>query len=655
MIAAFVLLLTVALFSLLSNGSKKVDTARMVVAIEEPGLSDAAGLIEGGQKNVQIAPVFEDVSGKRVELPDIPEGKLRTVLMAMPSDLRNEVLAKISELDIPDNDFDSLRLHPSGRLFYVCDFGGGLPLAGTDRSQPNPHESVEGAVMATIVFTNAVPISSPPLFHSRPGATNVLFLDFNGHLVTNTYWNTYPGYAEPSWDCRPYSIDTNEATFSVAEQQAIQTIWERVAEDYAPFDIDVTTEQPLVWNRYTGHVLITPDTDKNGVECPHFDAGGVAFVDVFGDAQYSYDYAGECLSPAWVLNYELSGYAEYEAEAASHEMGHNLALSHDGTKKLPYYGGHDNGSISWGPIMGTGYNRNVSQWSKGDYRMSNNSEDDLAIIAARIAYRPDDVGNDQVSAHDLSVGPTGLVYQAGVVEQNTDEDVFRFTASSGTLDIAVSPYRDSVSPTWGGNLDVVLELYDATGVLLATHNPALETTASLTTSVSNGMYYLHIKSTGVGNPLKAPSPTGYVQYGSIGQYAITGSIVINTDWDGDDLPNEWESAYFDDPTNAIADFDADFDGQDNLSEFIAGFDPTNSGSVFKIAGYAPPFSNGTPFVITWTPMIGRIYNVGWTDNLQNAAISNLVEGLVHPQGSYTDSVERAGSSHFYRVDVRLDQ
>ena len=112
-ITAFVLLLTAAFFSSLSNESKKVDAARMVAAIEEPGLSDAAGLIEGGQKNVQIAPAFEDVSGKRVELPDIPEGKLRTVLMAMPSDLRNEVLAKISELDIPDNDFDSLRLHPN--------------------------------------------------------------------------------------------------------------------------------------------------------------------------------------------------------------------------------------------------------------------------------------------------------------------------------------------------------------------------------------------------------------------------------------------------------------------------------------------------------------------------------------------------------------
>ena len=305
--------------------------------------------------------------------------------------------------------------------------------------------------------------------------------------------------------------------------------------------------------------------------------------------------------------------------------------------------------------MGTGYNRDVSQWSKGDYTLSNNSEDDLAIIASQISYRPDDFGDDQLSADFLSVGPTGLVYQAGVVEQNTDRDVFRFMASSGPLDIVVSPYRDRVSSTWGGNLDVVLELYDEAGVLIATNNPILETLAGLSVVVSSGVYDLHIKATDVGDPLQKPSPNGYVQYGSLGQYTITGSIVINTDWDGDGLPNEWELVYFNDPTNAMAGFDSDGDGQNNLSERISGFDPTNSSSVFSITGYTAPASNGEPFIITWTPIIGRMYDVGWSDNLQNATYSNLVEGLIHPRGSYTDSVERAGYSHFYRVDVRLDQ
>lgn len=577
----------------------------------------------------------------------IPAGRFRDELIALSPGLRQQVLERVEALKIPENDFESLRIHPGGKLHYVCDFG------RTSWDQPPLALGGMVKVMEVMVFTNAVPVSSPPLFHSRPGSTNILFLDFNGHVVTNTAWNSYPDFATPFWDCRPYGIDLDETTFSVVEQQAIQTIWERVSEDYAPFDIDVTTEQPLAWNRYVGHLLITPDTDKNGEECPHFNAGGIAFVDVFGDAEYSYDFAGECFSPAWVLNYELSGFAEYEAEAASHEMGHNLALSHDGTKQSSYYGGHDNGSISWGPIMGTGYDQNVSQWSKGDYRLSNNPQDDLAILASQMGYRPDDFGNDHASAEPLSIGATGTVFHVGVVEQNTDEDVFRFTASSGTVDLVVSPYRDGMSTTWGGNLDVILELYDAAGVLMATNNPPLETLANLMTVVSNGTYYLHIKPVGVGTPLSAPTPTGYVQYGSLGQYTIVGDIVIPLDLDGDGLPNEWEFEYFGDLTNAISFFDSDGDGHDNFAEYISGFDPANSSSVFEVTSFTAPPSGNSPFILTWNPVEGRIYDVRWSDGLVISPFMVIGANLPYTQSSYTDTVERTSLQNFYRVDVRL--
>jgi hypothetical protein len=169
------------------------------------------------------------------------------------------------------------------------------------------------------------------------------------------------------------------------------------------------------------------------------------------------------------------------------------------------------------------------------------------------------------------------------------------------------------------------------------------------------VYYLHIKSTGVGNPFQAPewTTTGYVQYGSIGQYTIAGTVPINLDLDGDGLPNEWEFEYFGDVTNAISTVDSDGDGHDNLSERIAGFDPTNSSSVFKIVDFSAPVSNGAPFIITWDPVFGRVYNVGWSDNLQITAFSNLIEDLAHPQSSYTDSVERTGSAHFYHIEVYL--
>jgi hypothetical protein len=580
-----------------------------------------------------------------VDLPDIPAGIFRGQLEDLPANVRAGVLSRVAELKIPFEDFDSLRVHPRGGLYYVCD----LEIPGilqSDKASP----VFEGMQ----VFTDAVSVAYPPVWHSRPGSTNVLFLDFNGAVVSNTAWNSYPDFGLVSaWDCRPYSIDADETTFSVIEQQAMRTIWERVAEDYAPFDIDVTTEQPLTWNRYTGHVLITPETDRNGVECPHFNAGGVAFVDVFGEPEYSYDFAGECYSPAWVLNYESPIAPEYEAEAATHEMGHNLALSHDGTKRDPYYSGHENGSISWGPIMGTGYDRNVSQWSKGDYRFSNNDQDDLAIISTRLGYRLDDFGNDSLSAYPLAFGPTGAVDQSGVVEQTYDADVFSFSAVSGIVDIAVSPYRDTSSTTWGGDLDVVLALYDELGGLIATNNPLLETTASLTTVVSNGVYYLHIHSTGVGDPLSPPTPSGYVRYGNIGQYAITGSIPLDPDLDADGLPNVWELEFFGGITNAVGNVDDDGDDFDNLSEYISGHDPNNASSFFSITDFDATTNSAASYIVQWDSITGRVYGVNWSDQLSNTFI-NISGDLPYPAGNYTDTVERVGPQHFYRIDVRLN-
>ncbi|MCB1126737.1 MAG: hypothetical protein KDM81_09595, partial [Verrucomicrobiae bacterium] len=346
---------------------------------------------------------------------------------------------------------------------------------------------------------------------------------------SGTLWNTDVGRTEIP--ARPFSIDSTYTAFSSTEQAVIKRVWERVAEDYSPFNIDVTTERPAVFTTRTAMALITRTTDANGATNPSATGGGVAYVNVFGSTSYAK------YRPAWIYHDNLGGNEAYIGEAVSHEVGHNLGLSHDGkTDGTEYYGGHGTGDISWGTLMGTCYNRNVSQWSKGEYYLANNSQDDLAIVAAKLTYRIDDHGGTAATATPLVVtGGTEVVATTpetdptnanpankGVLERNTDVDVLSFITGDGGVRLMANPW---IMPTGsrGGNLDILLELHDNTGALLVTSNPTVQTVAAIATNLTEGRYYLHVRNSAAGDPFSS-TPSGYTSYGSLGQYFITGYV-----------------------------------------------------------------------------------------------------------------------------------
>ena len=67
-----------------------------------------------------------------------------------------------------------------------------------------------------------------------------------------------------------------------------------------------------------------------------------------------------------------------------------------------YYPGDGTGETSWAPIMGLGYNKAVTKFNRGDYAGATNTEDDLAIVAAKLTYRTDDFGSTAATAAALS-------------------------------------------------------------------------------------------------------------------------------------------------------------------------------------------------------------------------------------------------------------
>jgi hypothetical protein len=338
-----------------------------------------------------------------------------------------------------------------------------------------------------------------------------------------------------AFEALAFSTDSDRSTYSDSEQLAIRRIWQRVAEDYAPFDVDVTTERPASFNNRTAHALITPRTDANGVSNPSSSGGGVAYVGSFGGSNYGR------YSPAWIYSDNLSGDESFIAEAVSHEIGHNMGLTHDGkTGGSDYYGGHGSGETSWGPVMGTGYNRNVSQWSKGEYYQASNTQDDLATIAGKLSYRADDHSGTAGSATPLVVGSGGIIAvttpetdpanssnaNKGRIERSTDVDVFSFTTGAGPISLTIATWVVPGGKTRGGNVDLVAELRNAEGTLLVANNAPDRTGAVIQTNLVEGVYYLTVKSAGVGSPT-ASTPSGYTSYGSIGQYFISGAVVPN--------------------------------------------------------------------------------------------------------------------------------
>src|SRR5215210_4250208 len=276
------------------------------------------------------------------------------------------------------------------------------PASGADVTTPAPSDPA-GVAATGDAF----------LLHSVPGAQRVIYLDFTGHTVANTAWNTKTG-----GDCHAdgYDTDGSPTVFTEAERSTIISIWARVAEDYRPFAVDVTTQDPgdeairrtsSTDYAFGARALITNSKSL----CPNgktiyasvcsSGCGGVAYVGVYDRVNATQpDY----YQPAFVFQNGVGAGAKNLAEAASHEVGHNLGLSHDGTPTSGYYSGHG----SWAPIMGTGYYKAITQWSRGEYAGATQTQDDLIVMQTFGApARADDHGDDITSASTLVADGTG--------------------------------------------------------------------------------------------------------------------------------------------------------------------------------------------------------------------------------------------------------
>ena len=425
-----------------------------------------------------------------------------------------------------------------------------------------------------------------PGLASLPGADHTIYLDFDGHVTQDTAWNSY--FHNSTIRSPAYSADGDASSFSAAELADIEQAWRRIAEDFLPFEVNVTTidpgEQALSKSggsdsQWGIRVVITADTERSG-------AGGIAYVDSFN---WSSD------TPAFV--YVTTG--KYIAEAASHEIGHTLGLAHDGSSSGEYYYGHGSGATSWAPIMGVGYDAAVTQWDQGEYTGATNKGPganygkgaaDAAVITSYngFGYRADDHGDAILSATALAAGG-GQLGGGGIITTASDVDVFAFATAGGLATIDVLP------ASLGANLDIRADVLDSGGNLVAAANPEAGLGARVSLELAAGTYYLRIDGSGAGNPT-ASSPTGYTDYGSLGQYTISGQVTGTSQ-----LASVRVSDVVVSESAGIAVFTISLDGSIDSAvsvDYSTGDDTALAGQDYAAASGSVRFSPGGPLTQT---------------------------------------------------------
>lgn len=354
------------------------------------------------------------------------------------------------------------------------------------------------SVLAFCLLFVAVSVKAQvPVYNSYPSATATMFIDFDGHTVEGTSWNAFgPIFCDPS----------NLTTIQMTE------IFNRVAEDYRPFNINITTDSTKYWSAPLNQrvrVIVTTSSSWYG------SAGGVSYLNSFTWGNNT---------PAFVFSALLGYNTKRIAEATAHELGHTVGLKHQSTydnnciKTAEYNPGIGSGEIGWAPIMGVGYYRNFTLWNHGTNPQGCNIfQDDLGIITSAqnaFGYREDDHMNNGTDATPAPMTNNQFVVD-GVIERATDQDVFKFVIPAlGNLRLNATPYNIGTGNS-GSNLDIQLEILDQNYNLMYTYNPGEALDIAIDSTFTAGTYYMKIQ--GRGNAF-AP------EYASLGSYSITSSF-----------------------------------------------------------------------------------------------------------------------------------
>lgn len=347
---------------------------------------------------------------------------------------------------------------------------------------------MSGADAGSLAMAAVSAAFTVPVWNSLPGAAASLFLDFDGHF--DATWNATTPPLDRDGD--PNSLGAEELSF-------IESVWRIVAEDYAPFNINVTTVEPpelaegvpdSVANRVAMRLAIGGTEAVLG-----YTGGGLA-----GMARIN-SFSGVGNNVAYVFpESSTSGYrnAAVVGVVASHEAGHAFGLRHLSNAY--------NVTDRWQGLMNSlVFSYDLAYWMS-EINDQGVVQDDMAVLSGSLngfGYRVDDHGNTIAGATALAYNGSAFV-GSGVIAENSDVDVWSLTSQTAeSLRVSVAGVGTAQ------NLDVVLDLLDGNGNVIKSVDPESSDDAEFT--IEAGLtQYLRVRSSG--------------EYGRVGQYTITTAL-----------------------------------------------------------------------------------------------------------------------------------
>jgi hypothetical protein len=185
---------------------------------------------------------------------------------------------------------------------------------------------------------------TPGIEAKGPAPKTVIFLDFDGAIVSNTPWNTAFNNGQPL-----------TLLGSGLYPAQIQTILQEITADYAPFKVTVTTDSNTYNSATTNsrtRVIFTQSWQWYG------SAAGVALRGSM--------FMGNNI-PCFVFSSLIIYDTKYNWESGSHEAGHTIGLYHQSTYannciKTDEYNRGGNGVA---PIMGNAFYQPIGKWWVG--------------------------------------------------------------------------------------------------------------------------------------------------------------------------------------------------------------------------------------------------------------------------------------------------